>query len=176
MGCWILKQIFISPLKDIFIFKGGTSLSKIFNLIHRFSEDIDLILNWKDNPVGNPMESRNHTKQGKFNEELDNWSCEFIKNSILLEIKKICNGICTAEILENKPDNIIITYPKAFSDPYLRPQILLEIGAKAAWVPHDEYEIKPYIAEHYPKLFKNANAKIIATTPERSFGDNNSLP
>jgi hypothetical protein len=46
---------------------------------------------------------------------------------------------------------------------------LLEIGAKAAWVPHDEYEIKPYIAEHYPQLFQNANAKIIATTPERSF-------
>ena len=90
--------------------------------------------------------------------------------------KKICNGVCTAEIIENKPDNIIITYPKAFSDPYLRPQILLEIGAKAAWVPHDEYEIKPYIAEHYPQLFQNANAKIIATTPERSFWDNNSLP
>ena len=46
---------------------------------------------------------------------------------------------------------------------------MLEIGAKAAWVPHDEYEIKPYIAEHYPQLFQNANAKIIATTPERSF-------
>ena len=39
--CWILKQIFMSPLKDIVIFKGGTSLSKIFKLIHHFSEDID---------------------------------------------------------------------------------------------------------------------------------------
>ena len=35
--CWILKQIFMSSLKDIVIFKGGTSLSKIFKLIHRFS-------------------------------------------------------------------------------------------------------------------------------------------
>ena len=104
--CWILKQVFMSPLKDIVIFKGGTSLSKIFKLIHRFSEDIDLILNWKDNPIGDPMEVRTYTSQGNFNVELDNWSCEFIKEHILPEIQKICDGVCTAEIIEDKPDNI----------------------------------------------------------------------
>ena len=122
--CWILKQIFMSSLKDIVIFKGGTSLSKVFKLIHRFSEDIDLILNWKDNPIGNPMEVRNYTKQGKFNEKLDNWSCEFIKGHILPEIQKIYGRVCFAEIAADKPDNIVITYPKAFSDPYLRPPFL----------------------------------------------------
>lgn len=39
--CWILKQLFDSSLRDTIIFKGGTSLSKIFHLIKRFSEDID---------------------------------------------------------------------------------------------------------------------------------------
>ena len=167
--CWILKQIFISPLKDIVIFKGGTSLSKIFKLIHRFSEDIDLILNWKDNPIGDPMEVRTYTSQGNFNIELDNWSCGFIKDHILPEIQKICDGVCTAEIVDDKPDNIVITYPKAFSDPYLRPQILLEIGAKAAWVPHNTYQIAPYAAEAYPGIFLYPQATIVATTPERSF-------
>ena len=38
--CWVLKRLFESPLKDIIIFKGGTSLSKVFHVIHRFSEDI----------------------------------------------------------------------------------------------------------------------------------------
>mgnify|MGYP003290997326 CR=1 FL=1 len=42
--CWVLKQLFESPLKDRIIFKGGTSLSKVYGLIERFSEDIDLIL------------------------------------------------------------------------------------------------------------------------------------
>ena len=51
--CWILKQIFISPLKDIVIFKGGTSLSKIFKLIHRFSEDIDIAISDGDSLIGN---------------------------------------------------------------------------------------------------------------------------
>jgi len=38
--CWILKHLFA-------VFKGGTSLSKVFGLIDRFSEDIDLILDWR---------------------------------------------------------------------------------------------------------------------------------
>ena len=43
--CWTLDYLFHdSPWKDHLAFKGGTSLSKCFNLIHRFSEDIDLIL------------------------------------------------------------------------------------------------------------------------------------
>ena len=46
--CWILKHLFAEPgLKEQMIFKGGTSLSKVFGLIDRFSEDIDLILDWR---------------------------------------------------------------------------------------------------------------------------------
>lgn len=167
--CWLLKRLFESSLKNIIIFKGGTSLSKVFHLIHRFSEDIDLILNWKDNSVGDPMENRGYTKQGKFNEKLDVWSNWFIRETILPEVQKICGDVCSAGISPESPDNIIITYPKAFRDPYLRPQILLEIGAKAAWVPHGTYEISSYAAECYPALFKQPKFKIVATTAERSF-------
>jgi hypothetical protein len=46
--CWILKHLFAEPiLKDQMVFKGGTSLSKVFGLIDSFSEDIDLILDWR---------------------------------------------------------------------------------------------------------------------------------
>ena len=46
--CWILKRLFADPrLKDQIIFKGGTTLSKVYGLIDRFSEDIDLILDWR---------------------------------------------------------------------------------------------------------------------------------
>lgn len=167
--CWMLKQLFESPLQDKIIFKGGTSLSKVFHLIKRFSEDIDLILNWKDNPVGDPLDKRSNAKQSQFNEELDSWGNQYIIEFILPEIRKLCGDICHAEILDDKPDSIVITYPKSFPDPYLRPQILLEIGAKAAWVPHESYQITPYAAEAYPQIFKMPSATIVATTPERSF-------
>ena len=52
--CWTLDYLFHdSSWKDHLAFKGGTSLSKCFDLIHRFSEDIDLILNW------NPLQAMN---------------------------------------------------------------------------------------------------------------------
>lgn len=167
--CWILKQLFQSSLKDTVIFKGGTSLSKIFHLIKRFSEDIDLILNWKENPIGNPLEKRSNAQQAKFNEKLDTWGQHYIARVLLPELQKLCTDICVAEISKDNPDNIVITYPRSFSDEYLRPQILLEIGAKAAWVPHAAYKISSYAAEAYPKLFTVPEIEIIATTPERSF-------
>ena len=46
--CWVLKQLFAdAALGTRLVFKGGTSLSKVYNLIDRFSEDIDLILDWR---------------------------------------------------------------------------------------------------------------------------------
>jgi predicted nucleotidyltransferase component of viral defense system len=46
--CWVLKKVFgCDELANHVIFKGGTSLSKVHGLIDRFSEDIDLVLNWE---------------------------------------------------------------------------------------------------------------------------------
>jgi predicted nucleotidyltransferase component of viral defense system len=46
--CWTLQQLFEHPeLSTQLIFKGGTSLSKVYGLIDRFSEDIDLVLDWR---------------------------------------------------------------------------------------------------------------------------------
>ena len=59
----VLDYLFnISDFKNYFIFKGGTSLSKCFNLINRFSEDIDLILNWEILEIENPYANRTRTK------------------------------------------------------------------------------------------------------------------
>jgi len=45
---WTLDKLFSHPdLSRILMFKGGTSLSKVFGLIERFSEDVDLILDWR---------------------------------------------------------------------------------------------------------------------------------
>ena len=45
--CWVLKRLFADPaIKEHIVFKGGTTLSKVFGIIERFSEDVDLILDW----------------------------------------------------------------------------------------------------------------------------------
>jgi predicted nucleotidyltransferase component of viral defense system len=46
--CWVLDYLFNeSAWRDCLAFKGGTSLSKAYNAIERFSEDIDLVLDWR---------------------------------------------------------------------------------------------------------------------------------
>ncbi len=68
--CWTLGKLFSdSELSKQLVFKGGTSLSKVFNLIERFSEDIDLILNWDLLTDNNPLANRSKTKQDKFNKK-----------------------------------------------------------------------------------------------------------
>ena len=53
--CWVLDRLFGSPeMARKILFKGGTSLSKVFGLIERFSEDVDLILDWREVTRGGP--------------------------------------------------------------------------------------------------------------------------
>ena len=70
--CFTLNYLFSScKWNEAFTFKGGTSLSKCFNLIDRFSEDIDLILDWRciGYTINEPWDTRSNTKQDKFNKE-----------------------------------------------------------------------------------------------------------
>ena len=64
--------------KNFFVFKGGTSLSKCFNLINRFSEDIDLILKWNLLTDDNPDKQRSKTKQDIYNKNINNLAAKFI--------------------------------------------------------------------------------------------------
>lgn len=63
---WTLGKIFSEEkLNKILMFKGGTSLSKVFDLIGRFSEDIDLILDWNLVSQSDPNDKRSKNKQDK---------------------------------------------------------------------------------------------------------------
>ena len=68
--CYMLDHLFHdSGYKDAFVFKGGTSLSKSYHVIERFSEDIDLILDWRQiiKDDSDPWEERSKTKQDIYN-------------------------------------------------------------------------------------------------------------
>ena len=75
--CFTLDYLFHrSPWKDSITFKGGTSLSKAFHLISRFSEDIDLILDWR-------ILGYSNTKQDAFNKEANMRAEMFFGKNIL---------------------------------------------------------------------------------------------
>ena len=74
--CWVLQKIFKAEvLKSKLLFKGGTSLSKVYNVIERFSEDIDLILDWRTLGITDDeaWAERSATKQDIPLEEWENY-------------------------------------------------------------------------------------------------------
>ena len=170
--CWMLQRLFQSTLKESIIFKGGTSLSKVYGYIKRFSEDIDLILNWDDFSTStewNPSTRYGKAGREKMMKALDEWNARQVAESVLPVVQECCGDICSAALSLEAPEVIVITYPKNYPGSYIRPEILLEIGPKAAWNPHAEHTVCPYMAELYPKLFKNAEAKVTVTTAKRAF-------
>lgn len=170
--CWLLKKLFESELSDDVIFKGGTSLSKVYGVIERFSEDIDLILNWEGNSAGDPMAERSKRGQETFNTALLEWGNATIRDRIFPVVAEICGEVCqpSLEVAKTGDYIIAVTYPHVErQDEYLRPEIRLEIGALAAWEPYRTAEIRPYAAECYPGLFTDSAACVKVTTAERTF-------
>ncbi len=179
--CWTLSKLFAHPeLSRLLMFKGGTSLSKVFHLIERFSEDIDLILDWRV-VIGedDPQAERSKTKQDELNKEIDAKAVDYIGGQLLTMISQAVDPVCRCELDDHDDSGggeqhhddhaINIVYPAAFADDYLRPEVRLEIGPLAAWMPHDHYRIKPYAAEEFPQLFKQADCAVSAIRAERTF-------
>ena len=84
--CYMLDYLFHRcAWKDNLAFKGGTSLSKAYGLIERFSEDIDLILDWRvlGYGINEPWEERSNTKQDIFNKEANTRAEEFLRDTFL---------------------------------------------------------------------------------------------
>lgn len=169
--CWTLGRLFAHPdLSRLLMFKGGTSLSKVFNLIERFSEDIDLILDWRV-VVGDddPLADRSHTKQEALNKTIDARAVDYIGGELLLMIARAVDPVCRCEVAADDLHALNVIYPAAFSDAYLRPEVRLEIGPLAAWLPYDSYRIKPYAADVFPQLFKQVDCVVQALRAERTF-------
>jgi len=168
--CWTLDRLFSRPdISRTILFKGGTSLSKVFRLIERFSEDIDLILDWRLLTDEDPKAKRSNTRQDAFNKGVNESAQMYIRDRMLPEMARTIGPLCSAAVSSEDPHIVIIKYPAAFGDKYIRPSIKLEIGPLASWIPHGEYDIIPYAAEAFPSIFERTKCKVKAIRAERTF-------
>jgi len=167
---WTLDKLFAHPkLSRILMFKGGTSLSKVFGLIERFSEDIDLILDWNLVVGEDPEADRSKAKQAKLNKEINERGQAYIASELLETVKGVLAPVCTCDLDSDDPNTLNVRYPAAFSDAYLRPEVRLEIGPLASWLPFGDYSIRPYAAEVFPAVFDRSDCRVKAIKAERTF-------
>lgn len=174
--CLILDYLFHKcKYRDAFAFKGGTSLSKAYNLIDRFSEDIDLILDWRllGYTANEPWMPRSNAKQQKFIDDSRDRLFFFIANEFMAEFKKDITSLLGHDVnvfvAEDDSGTVNFEYPSAFQDRSILKVIRLEIGALAAWNPTQKSLVTSYAAQQYPTIFKQTDTEILTTTASRSF-------
>jgi len=174
--CLVLEHLFSkSHYKKHIAFKGGTCLSKCFGIISRFSEDIDLILDWRLLGYGynEPWEVRSKTKQDAFNKTINRKAEIFIAEKFLSvfinEFSETIGEIVNAMIDVTEPQTLLFYYPQFQSSESLQHSIRLEIGALAAWTPSENKTVTPYIFERYPELAQDSATIVVASSAERTF-------
>lgn len=121
--CFMLDYLFHRcKWKEAFTFKGGTSLSKCYSLINRFSEDIDLILDWRvlGYTLNEPWETRSNTQQERFNKEANEKAEVFLQNELLpvlqSDLVEILGENFTLYIDDIDRQTICFAYPKRYND------------------------------------------------------------
>lgn len=173
---WALAAIYSSSLAETLTFKGGTSLSKVYKVIDRFSEDIDLTYDIRALVPdllrdGEPIpKSASHEK--KITRAIRTRLPEWINEVVL----PIINNALLADGLEagltvagEHRDKLLIEYPPVKAGTgYVAPTIQLEFGARATGEPHQFHEITCDMAPWIDGLIF-PTAKPLVMTAERTF-------
>jgi len=184
--CWTLKRLFpVSKGQPGLLFKGGTSLSKVYRLISRFSEDIDLSVDRHD--LGfvdgrDPLNASSRNRAQKLTDELATKCVAHIQTELLPQLISEFSRVLGAEPGSNwdlevspaDPQTLLFRYPSAFSDAenlaaYLLPTVRLELGARADHWPASTHLIKPYAAEDFPGFFSDSECAVHVLSAERTF-------
>ena len=137
---------------------------------------MDLILDWQLLGFGEGLENPyqefgSNSKQDQFNKRFNEKAAEYIAGELL---PRLCStfAVCpqvTAAIDTRDAQAIEVAYPAAFSETYLRPNVRLEIGPLASWVPSAPHVIRPYAADVFPELFADPACPVVAIAAERTF-------
>jgi predicted nucleotidyltransferase component of viral defense system len=181
--CWTLRELFSLPtINEHLTFKGGTSLSKAWKLIHRFSEDIDIIVDKEllgfggDNaPDQAPSNKQRKVRLEKLMEGCRSWVQGTLQPSFEARLRA-CLGESGWK-LEVDPDMLdgqclLFHYPSVFdvsSAGYLRPVVKIELGARSDDWPSEDKSITPYVIEHFPTLDSDQTFIVRVLAAERTF-------
>ncbi|WP_368641638.1 nucleotidyl transferase AbiEii/AbiGii toxin family protein [Castellaniella ginsengisoli] len=180
--CQVLDLLFRLPCCKPMAFKGGTSLSKVYRAIDRFSEDIDVTVDYRSLDANAPdldnMTSNN--QRSKFSERLRSALATHITDELApalqTALQKALPQTPTSLEISDDAEKLWVYYPSAVenSDAYLRPSILIEFGGRNSTLPQDRLVIAPDIADHVPGL-ELPTAQLAVLSGARTFWEKATL-
>lgn len=189
--CWTLDALFnrLTGEQPRLLFKGGTSLSKGYDLISRFSEDVDVTV-FRDDlgqaaSVHDLLVLSNTKRKAKL--EAIKAACQgYIAGSLRQQLAALlAESLAAAGIdapaarVELDPDDrdgqtLLVWYPAASGpaggDAYVRPVVKVESGARSALDPNRPLAIRPYVHDDLPDIDLEVHG-VVTVDPERTFWD-----
>ena len=182
---WTLAALFVHPeFSKQLVFKGGTSLSKVFGVIERFSEDIDLSISpdfvginedWVED-----ADSRN--KRSERMKQLEIACIEKVRDRFAPELERIAQESLGkpknhTQWMEFQVDDdthspvVVFQYPSNESTgfDYLRRSVKMEFGSLTDQKPAGKHAIRPWMAKEFPDLLSDFRCELVALELERSF-------
>ncbi len=175
--CWTLNVLFSLP--DRMVFKGGTSLSKIFNVIQRYSEDIDITIDSRKFILDLDLQNMSRTQLKRTSEKLKQDLSSYLQFELLPHLNmKYIKAFPNSEgkfILRNN-EQISFYYQSVLPEvnPYLRESILIEFGIRNSTDPSEKHLIQPFIAK-FAEEFKLNDFEVDVLSPIRTFWEKATL-
>jgi hypothetical protein len=195
--CWTLRRLIETPgLGEHLTFKGGTSLSKAYGIIDRFSEDIDLTIGRTapqiertKSPMEEGISGKERDRRAK---AVKAAAQDYVHNTAMAALEAaIAEALGTRDgwkvILDPEDGDaqtILFEYPKlleygafssggfdqgAFGGGYIKPRIKLEFGARGESEPSESRTITPYLATEFPDELPDATVTVSTLSVERTF-------
>ena len=174
--CWTLRELFSLPeWGEQLTFKGGTSLSKGWQLISRFSEDIDVVINREF--LGFGGETLSNKQQKRLLKECSRRVLEELQPALARRLGDVIPGGMTWELVPateaEDPDQqtLLFRYPSLFRDSitYMNPWVKIELGARSDTEPVEDPILRPYLADAFPDIFGESTFPIRNVAARRTF-------
>lgn len=174
----ILQVLFTLPCAHGLVFKGGTSISKVWNAISRFSEDIDLAIDRSLFDLDGELTKKQVKKLRKVSsmfvrEELFGQLCEAIASTPLYGLREIeaqPDGVGDSTYPE--PRIIYVKYASLFSDKidYILPVVKIEAGARSLLEPTLNVAIKSLVDVALPSITTSlVDVEVRTAVAEKTF-------
>ena len=176
--CWLLGILFESQFADSLVFKGGTSLSKVFGVIERFSEDIDLSVSPAFLKLPEAGTSRNQANKWMTRAEA---ACGTAVQTLIGPVMEAAadGALGKSErawfefLIDANTKSPVLLFHYPSSQPagfdYLKRSVKLEFGSLTDQQPAGRHPIRPWIADVLPDAFPDWRCEVVALEVERSF-------
>lgn len=172
----VLRALFSLPYSEHISFKGGTNLSKCWNLIERFSEDADIAIDREYLGFGGTL------SKTQISDKLRRAACSFVRETLQYDLtdKLIENGVSADKFRVNvnitpvtttDPEIIEVEYQSAFNTlSYIRSKVIIEVSGRSMNEPVVSVGVSSFIDDVFTNApFAEPKFDVRAVVPERTF-------